>query len=189
MHARSIQEQYLAHNKKTVEKFAGYDPKLKCRFYNKVQIDPKAKELKKIINVKEKVVKTLDTKTVKRVKKDRKPRKTKPKVDKPEKILDVNGFSPKTNISKVYALYTEGLTPDEISEKLNLTRRNVLSKISTRKKQLGITRVNGEILKEVEKYYITGMKRKDIAKKMNRTPEAIAPYITEIRRNQANIKS
>lgn len=47
LQALEIYNQYLEHNKKTVEKFVGYDPKTKCRYFKKVEVDPAAEVFKK----------------------------------------------------------------------------------------------------------------------------------------------
>lgn len=180
LHAREIQEQYLAHNINTVEKLSEYNPKTKCRYFAKVNVDPQAQVFKKKFlktRISKKAVEN-NTKVAKPEARAKPPKKAKVET----KSITNRTLANDTLIDKVYKLHLKGIRTTDIAEKMSLTIKNVSSKISRRKTQLGLKKQNGLVLKQVGEYYNSGMNRNEIAKIMNRQPRSIAPYITEIRK-------
>lgn len=157
--AREVVASYKELNKGTVEVLSRYDPIRKCRYFEKVQIDPNSKDFIKLYG-KKKNEKEKPGKPIKVV--EAKTPKPKPKViSKPKKPRYVKvterkkrGFNENSRASLIYQMHLDGKSNKEISIHFDTPQHYVTAQILTRKKALGLPtakrkKINSEeVLKE-----------------------------------------
>jgi len=153
--AREVVAGYNKYNAETVEVLAKYDPVSKCRYYNKISVDPNAgKFVKEFVKIsrKEKNISSRQPKKIKPVKvktikekpiKEVKIKQPKPQIIKPPKPITNKPSKPEefpqnTLISEIYSLHLEGKTNEEISKIVGYEKRIVSTNIYVRQNQLGI---------------------------------------------------
>lgn len=173
--AREVVAGYKFYNKKTIEKCVEYNPKTKCRYFKKINVDPEAAEFKKKFIKQAKKEKSINTKITKASKiKVQKVKVTpKKKEPKPREISD--------NYIKIVEYTKEGKSISEIADILKISHHNIswhLKNWNDNKSKKEIQEENNEILhwiktkaklNGVEYCYSAWIGRKNLKMKYNLT--------------------
>lgn len=197
--ARAVVAGYKKYNLETVEVLSRYDPISKCRYFNRVKIDPNANQFvkefvksgkkerilqptkpKKLKPLKEKVIKDAKEKIPKA------PRPTglkyKTNYVKPTKPED---FDQTTLVSRIYNMHLAGKTNEEISKIVGQPTRIVATNIYVRQNKLGVYVPKDKTREKVMEYQKQGLKVFEMAKLLNIESNTISYHLRMINKEKS----
>lgn len=170
--AREVVAGYNKYNTGTVEVLAKYDPVSKCRYYDKVKLDPNANQfVKEFVKSgrKEKNVSSKQPKKLKAVKEKltKEPKEKLPKAPRPiglkyktnyVKPTKNEDFDQTTLVSRIYNMHLAGKTNEEIGKIVGQPTRIVSTNIYVRQNQLGIYVPKDKTREKIIEYQKQGLK-------------------------------